>query len=500
MAGSPTARAEALRRLVADDPAMALLRGDMMPVSAAVLSTILDEPPVTMDVSEFLERADDSLDQIRDLGVDAPRTAQEYLLGWIHQGLVVRSPGPGRTETVRLSPAALDAMDFLRRLEHPQSTVTSSRLATVTGLLRSLARDTDPYSRTRLADLQARRDAIDAEIARVESGQPPDVLDDAIAAERLAEVLRLAGQIPADFTKISADLERLNHDLRAQIVAGSGSRGDVLDDVFAGVDVIETSEAGRTFTAFHQLLTDVSASEALDESVDRILDRPWSHTLNHLDREFLRGLLGVLQDDSQEVRQVMTGFSRSLHRFVETHEYREHRRLAGELTATRSRLTEVAVEHRVTAPTGYELPATSLPISTIAAWKLHNPDDNRTMVPVSDIAPGELDLEALRAQVRASEIDFDALRRAMAATCADLGVFSLADVLERFPADQGLASIVGLLVLAEHLIRGPGRCTRSASAETLSWETSDGGRRSMSLPRYIISEIPKEWSRRVPIA
>ncbi|AXE37738.1 DUF3375 domain-containing protein [Acidipropionibacterium virtanenii] len=499
MAGSPSARAEALRRLVADSPALALLRADLLPVSAAVLGTILDEPPVTMDTSEFLERAEDALDQIRDLGVDAPQGGQEYLIGWIHQGLVVRSPGPGRTETVRLSPAALDAMDFLRRLEHPQSTVTSSRLATVTGLLRSLARDTDPSRRTRLADLHARRDAIDAEIAAVEAGRI-SVLDDVTAAERLAEVLRLAGQIPADFTKISADLERLNHDLRTQIVSGSGSRGDVLDDVFAGVDVIESSEAGRTFTAFHQLLTDVQRSEALDESVDQILDRPWSHTVLHRDREFLRGLLGVLQDDSQEVRQVMTGFSRSLHRFVETHEYREHRRLAAELTTTRSRLSTVAAEHRATAPTGYELPATSLPISTIASWKLHNPDDNRTMTPVVEIAPGELDLEALREQVRASEIDFDALRRAISLTAADKPVFSLAEVLERFPADQGLASIVGLLVLAEGLVRGPGRCTRSTAVENLGWQTSRGGRRSMSLPRYIISEIPKEWSRRAPIA
>ncbi|MCI1749300.1 MAG: DUF3375 domain-containing protein [Acidipropionibacterium sp.] len=263
---------------------------------------------------------------------------------------------------------------------------------------------------------------------------------------------------------------------------------------------MDNSEAGRTFTAFHELLTDIEASTALDESVDEILDRPWSHGFSQHDREFLRGLLGVLQDDSEEVRRVMTGFSRSLHRFVETHEYREHRRLAGEVARTRARLTSLTGVHRPTTPTGYELPATSLAISTIAAWKLHNPDDNRTMTPLEEIPPGDLDLEALREQVRASEIDFAALRRAMAATAAEKPVFSLADVLDRFPADQGLATIVGLLVLAEGLTRDHGRATRSESTETLSWTTASGGIRSMALPRYIVSEIPTEWRRRVHVA
>ncbi|MDN6021396.1 MAG: DUF3375 domain-containing protein, partial [Acidipropionibacterium jensenii] len=159
------AATQGLRRLVADSPAMSLLRADLLPVTAAVLGTILDNPPVTMDVAEFLERADDALDQLRDMGVDAPQTAQAYLTGWIGQGLLVRQSGQARLETVRLSSSALDALDFLRRLENPQSTVTSSRLATVTTLLERLARAANPSREDRIADLKAPRDAIDAEIA-----------------------------------------------------------------------------------------------------------------------------------------------------------------------------------------------------------------------------------------------------------------------------------------------------------------------------------------------
>jgi len=35
-----------------------------------------------------------------------------------------------------------------------------------------------------------------------------------------------------------------------------GNRGEVLDSLFAGIDLIAESEVGRTFSAFWRLLTD----------------------------------------------------------------------------------------------------------------------------------------------------------------------------------------------------------------------------------------------------
>ncbi|MDN6625007.1 MAG: DUF3375 domain-containing protein, partial [Acidipropionibacterium jensenii] len=66
------------------------------------------------------------------------------------------------------------------------------------------------------------------------------------------------------------------------------------------------------------------------------------------------------------------------------------------------------------------------------------------------------------------------------------------------PCHQGLASVVGLLVLAEGLRRGPGGCTRSRQTEALSWQTSSETVRAMTVPRYIISMVPPEWSSHVP--
>ncbi len=102
------------------------------------------------------------------------------------------------------------------------------------------------------------------------------MLDDLLARERLAEILRLAGEVPGDFAKVADDLESLNGSLREQIINNDGSRGGVLEDVFSGVDLIENSEAGRTFNAFHELLLDRVLADRFDRAVEALLERPFT--------------------------------------------------------------------------------------------------------------------------------------------------------------------------------------------------------------------------------
>jgi len=62
------------------------------------------------------------------------------------------------------------------------------------------------------------------------------------------------------------------------------------------------------------------------------------------------------------------------------------------------------------------------------------------------------------------------------------------DVLARHSASQGLATIVGLLLIAEqHATRAPGE-------EPWSWTSQAGAQRIVSAPRYVFTEVPSEWS------
>ena len=478
--------ATALKARRAAEGPLRLMRAELLPVVVAVLSTRFSAERV-IGYAEFVERVADDLDELRDTGFTLPRSAQEYVGDWISNGyLVRRASGVAREETVELSRSAADVVRFVGEAEESRSSVTSSRLANVTGLLDALARESDPDATARVEGLRAERDRIDEEIARIEAGEYRP-MDDLLAQERLTEILRLASEVPGDFAKVADDLEGLNGQLREQIINNDGSRGGVLDEVFAGVDLIENSDAGRTFNAFHELLLDRVLADRFDTAVDAILERGFAVDLAGGDAVFLRRYLTVLQRESHQVRLTLTEFSRSLRRFVATQEYREHKRLADALTRAEQAALGALRDHPPTALLGRDLDLTSTRISSVGSWTLHNPADLRTVDDVVAHPSDPLDLELLRQQVRLTEIDFPELQRHIADTLAEVPAATVADVLDRNPASQGLASIVGLLVLAEeNATRGPGE-------ETWSWRSSQGAARTVSAPRYVFTQLPSHW-------
>ncbi|PSD25937.1 hypothetical protein C7E12_19135, partial [Stenotrophomonas maltophilia] len=49
-----------------------------------------------------------------------------------------------------------------------------------------------------------------------------------------------------DFRRVRDDFEQLNREFRERIIDDEGERGDVLSQLFEGVDVIGESDAGRS--------------------------------------------------------------------------------------------------------------------------------------------------------------------------------------------------------------------------------------------------------------
>ena len=209
------------------------------------------------------ERVSRELDALRSAGEDLPQSPQAYVADWLRQGwLVRRLPDAAPEETYELSADAAAALRFVGALLAPRATATESRLATVINQITKLADETDAQPERRLAALQAERDRIDHQIAALRGGVVHTLPADR-ALERAREVIRLADELAADFRRVRDDFDRLNRSLRQSLVENDGSRGEVLEQLFAGIDVIGQSDAGKTFAAFWRLLTDPLQSSAL---------------------------------------------------------------------------------------------------------------------------------------------------------------------------------------------------------------------------------------------
>ncbi|WP_182347060.1 DUF3375 domain-containing protein [Tomitella gaofuii] len=478
-----------LQRLSRADPAWTLLRADSGPAVVAMLSRHFSSGSGTrrMAAPELFGLVDADLQALRDEGFDLPRSGQAYCTDWIRAGyLVRRASSAAREETVEPSEGLLAAISYVTGLESSTSTVTESRLTTLSAQLQALARDSDSRAETRLRALHAERAEIDRQIAAVESGDYP-VLDGDRAAERVAEILALASEVPGDFARVRAELERLNRDLRARILEDTEDRADTLGEVFRGVDVIGRSDAGRSFSGFYDMIIDPERSARIDEWIDTILDRQFARGLSARQRSRFRRLLTEMEESGAEVHRVMTSLARSLRHFVQSRHYEEHRRMQHELRAAQRAALRAAGHVKPFHQLELELVQVGMTIDSVSALRLHNPGDDRVAGRIETHAPGTADLAALRQLVRESEIDFDELSGNVRTVLAARGRATVAEVLADRPATQGLASVVGLLVLAfDHGHPVPGE-------DTVTWTSSSGTRRAATVQRRVFTP-DEDWT------
>src|SRR5699024_8749581 len=174
------------------------------------------------------------------------RSAAEYVDAWVREGYLTRRDDPQRTETTfEPSPETIDAIQFIASLEEHRPTTTESRLTLVIQQFERLAQETETDRDVRLADLQRRREQIEAEIRDLAEGEL--MLPSAEAStDRLRDILQIAGELSGDFLQYREDLRAVDLHLREQILSPEGSRGEILEQLLAGDDLLGQSSVGRT--------------------------------------------------------------------------------------------------------------------------------------------------------------------------------------------------------------------------------------------------------------
>jgi hypothetical protein len=476
------------RRLADDNNAWSLLRATNAPVVIAVLGAHLAGEFRRRPAPVLHEAIESDLEDLRAHGFNLPRTAVQYCGDWLADGYLVRRPGESREEYYELSEGAHVAIRFVEQLADPRPSVTESRLATIVERVHRLAVDTDPDVTRRIAALEAERDRIDAQIAALASGEVIELPADR-AVERVVDILSLAAEIPEDFARVRASLEQLNRDVRRQLVEEPESRGAVLDDVFRGVDLLADSDAGRSFAGFYSLVLDAERAATFEDEVDALVQRSFARSLTREQVRAFSRMLPALQDAGTEIHLVMTSFSRSLRRFVQSEELAEDRRvhrLVREALADANALTGQVAPFR---QTGLVLSLTAVSPSQVSAMRLHNPADGETTEDVRTARQVLADVGALRELVRASEIDLAELTANVNAVLVERGPSTIAEILAERPATQGVASVVGLLVLAEDFATR----TSQGRAEHVTWATDQLGSapepvRGAVIPTYLFEE------------
>jgi hypothetical protein len=466
----------AYRRL-RGDPLWRLLAADNAPILVALLQTNLMDGDGKLPASLLYERLTRDIEDLRTSGEVLPQTAQAYVMNWLAEGwLTRRFPAGASEEEYELSADAVRAIRMIRDLVQPRTVATESRLSVVIQLLVYLADATDTDQKRRLDSLLAERERINHKIQAVRQGRL-NTLTEERAIEQAREIIALAGELAADFHNVRDHFDQLNRELRERIMEESDSRGSVLGDLFAGIDVIAASDSGRTFYSFWRLLTDPEQNATLEESVDAVCSRDFSERLNFKERRFLQGLIRTLVSQGGVVHEVLQSFARSLKQFVQSREYLEQRLINQRIREAQRAALEARHVIRSTDKMDFQLELTSSPIRSISQWVVYDPAANAIKKGMAYGDAVEIDLETISSLVAHSEIDFRTLRNNIRTCLQAVSQVSIRDVMDRYPAGQGLGSVVGYLVLGSRSgIRS------SEKVEMVYWTGEDGFERRAHIP------------------
>jgi flagellar motility protein MotE (MotC chaperone) len=236
-------------------PAWRLLCAHHAPLVAGFLHRVFIAPNVrNLSQADLVEALEDELFALHDqLGAEAfPGTAQSYLNDWAEndKGWLRKFYPVGTDEPhFDLTPATEKALAWLEGLTERAFVGTESRLLTLFELLRQMSEGSQSDPQVRIAELQQRRNDIDAEIARILAGDIP-LLDDTALKERFQQFLQLARELLTDFREVEHNFRTLDRRVRERIALWEGAKRALLEEIMGERDAIADSDQGKSFRAF----------------------------------------------------------------------------------------------------------------------------------------------------------------------------------------------------------------------------------------------------------
>lgn len=324
-----TTRAEAAYRRSAAafrNPMLDLLHGRHAPFVVAALSLIFTVDRPTVAVSDAHAELAETIEQLRATGYDDDErrlpvgTAREICRHWVKVGWLVPQIEDD-VEVYRLSAQAVGALEIAGRAGGGRARVSKSRVRSLLESVDRLSVDADDDPTARIAKLRAEREALDAEIARLEGGGEVDPLDEEQLLEEAENILHLARELPADFTRVAESIKAMQRDVVTDLRQDVRPTGEVLREYLQrGQHVMHATPEGRAFAGALRLIGEPEHIDHLSDQIHTLMRRPFARLLDDEQRADLRAIARRVELGVEEVLTAQRRASHVITAQVRTHD------------------------------------------------------------------------------------------------------------------------------------------------------------------------------------
>jgi len=471
---------DALRRT---HPGWRLLTAEHAPLVASFLLRAFIEPNIRTVARHALAAAlEDQLRELRRaLGEGAfPKSAAHYLddwasdeRGWLRKYYVTGTDEPH----FDLTPAAEKAIEWLMSLKQRQLVTTESRLMMVFELLRQIAEGTEKDPDARVLELERRKLQIETEIERVRGGRW-QIMDAAQVKDRFLQMAATAKGLLSDFRELDQNFKDLDRGVRERIATWEAGKGALLEEIFGKRDAISDSDQGKSFRAFWDFLMSPERQEELSSLLDAVCRLPSVQELKP-DRRLLRVHYDWLEA-GEIAQRTVARLSEQLRRYLDDQAWLENRRimqLIRDVEQHALALRGPGLDEMV-----MELDAAAPSVQLMMDRPLFKPPI-RPKILQHELVAGD---QAIAADLLYEQVFVDKARLAahIRRALQTRSQISLAELVQEFPLEQGLAEVVAYLSLAAD---SEGAWIDDANTQVLHWVDDGGSDRQATLPLVVFS-------------
>lgn len=438
------AQIEALRER---HPAWRMLRATHAPLLLTVLGRFfVEEGRGASSEGELVAALDDQLYAINSQDPANPRfvrTAAEYLADWAgpEAGFLRRFYPLGADEIHNdATPALEKAYAWVQGLAEQSFVGTESRLQTAVDLLRQIAQGTESDPAKRLYQLERRKRDIEREIDHLRQDPQAGLLDCTAVRERYQQFATTARELLADFRQVEENFRALDRSARERIATWQGSKGELLAELVHGRSMIDSSDQGRSFQAFYDLLLSTSGQEELSMLLDRL-----SGVEDLAGGRRMRTIHHSWAEAAERTQYTVRSISEQLRRFTDDQVWLENRRV---LDLVRQIETSALQVREGDLPDlGLELEETAVDVALPTDRPLF------TARPAAEVNSllDPVDTEEVDTSVLTDQVVVDPARLAsrIRALIPVRGTARLEDIVTMYPLQHGAAEIVGYLALKD---------------------------------------------------
>jgi len=469
---------DALRR---NHPAWRLLRADSSPLVASFLNRVFIVPNKReLAQTDLVEALDDELFALRErLGEDRyPGSAQEYLSKWADnsQGWLRKFyPQNSDEPHYDLTPATEKGIRWLASLTERSFIGTESRLLTLFDLLQQIVAGSETDPKVRIAELRKKRRAIDAEIKQIQAGDIP-LLDETALKDRFQQFVMMAGELLSDFREVEQNFRMLDRRVREHIALWEGGKGDLLEDILNECDDITDSDQGKSFRAFWDFLMSSSRQEDLTNLLDKVM--ALSPITESKPDSRLRRVHYDWLEAGEHTQRTVAQLSSQLRRFLDDKAWLENRRIMEILRQIKSNARDTM--HQPPQDLAMSMDEMKVEFTLPMERPLYQPP-LQSVIDVVRLEMGQedADADALFSQV---VVDKGRLKQLLAQALQQQSQISLADLLQEFPLQHGLAELVIWLQMASDM----SHCLiDDAKEDVVQWQTEQGLVKQVTLPHVL---------------